>query len=209
MTPRGLRSVSGKLIRQTSRERLGAPMSAADAAAEPTMEEILASIRRIISEDEAPASAAAEEDVLDLAEAEPVMAEETHVSPDFDFDSLPMDEEPAPAPVFDEVDDLMVMEREPEPAPVAPAPVYQPAPAMQAAPIPHEGLLSDHAATQAASAFARVNSGLPGVFLSGNTVEGLVAQLLQPMLKEWLDTHLPRIVEEKVEAELARVSRRF
>ena len=188
-------------------------MSAADAAAEPTMEEILASIRRIISEDEAPAAAEAEEDVLDLAEAEPVMAEESHVSADFDFDSLPIEDEPAPAPVFDEVDDLMVMEREPEPAP-APPPVYQPPPiqpppVMQAAPIPHEGLLSDQAATQAASAFARINNGLPGVFLSGNTVEGLVAQLLQPMLKEWLDTHLPRIVEEKVEAELARVSRRF
>jgi uncharacterized protein len=187
-------------------------MSAADAAAEPTMEEILASIRRIISEDEAPAAAgaAAEEDVLDLSQAEPVM-DDSHVSADFDFDSLPVDDPvPAPAPVFDEVDDLMVMEDvpppmpEPVPEPVMAAPVYAPAPQ----PVAH-GLLSDQAANAAASAFARVNPGLPGVFASGSTVEGLVAHLLQPMLKEWLDTHLPRIVEEKVEAELARVSRRF
>jgi hypothetical protein len=205
-------------------------MSAADAAAEPTMEEILASIRRIISEDEAPAAGdAPEEDVLDLAQAEPV-TDDSHVSADFDFDSLPVDDPvPAPAPVFDEVDDLMVMEDLPPamPEPVAAAPVYTPppqpapvyatapapAPALAPAPAPAPavdyGLLSDQAANAAASAFARVNPGLPGVFASGSTVEGLVAHLLQPMLKEWLDTHLPRIVEEKVEAELARVSRRF
>lgn len=185
------------------------------------MEEILASIRRIISEDEAPAGDAAEEDVLDLSDAEPVAAA-SHVAADFDFDALPVDA-PAPAPVFDEADDLVVMDREPAPAPAAapaPAPVHhapapQPAPLLAAAVAPvavqplADGLLSDQAASAAASAFARINSGLPGVFLSGNTVEGLVAQLLQPMLKEWLDTHLPRIVEEKVEAELARVSRRF
>jgi uncharacterized protein len=186
-------------------------MSAADAATEPTMEEILASIRRIISEDDAPAdAAAASDDVLDLTE--PVVEDTGHVSPGFDFDALPMDDDPpapAPAPVYEEVDDLMVMEREPEP--VAP-PVYAaPAPAPVMAPPSSGGLLSDMAAAAAASAFARMAppSGFPGQFASGATVEGLVAHLLEPMLKEWLDANLPRIVEEKVEAELARVSRRF
>jgi uncharacterized protein len=196
-------------------------MSAADAQAEPTMEEILASIRKIISEDDAPASAP-DDDVLDLADAEPVIdlpepVAET-VSADFDFDALDIgDDEPAPAPADDfDMDDLVIEERAPEPvyapepAPVMarpePAqPVYQPAPAPMEA---IDRLVGDQVAAQASSVFSRLNTGLPGMFVSGNTVEGLVAELLKPMLREWLDNNLNRIVEEKVEAEVARLARR-
>jgi cell pole-organizing protein PopZ len=52
------------------------------------------------------------------------------------------------------------------------------------------------------------NTTLPGMFISGNTVEAMVGELIKPMLKEWLDANLPRIVEEKVEAEVARIARR-
>jgi uncharacterized protein len=206
-------------------------MSAADAQAEPTMEEILASIRRIISEDEAgapPAEAAAPADdfadeVLELSMPEP--AGETHVSPDFDFDALPMDD-PAPEPAA-AVDDLMVMDREEEPAWDPPAPIVEPPapspvraalddfpPAPSAPPVsawseqsPH--LVGEAVASVAANTFARLNTAapMPGQFTSGNTVEALVAELLRPMLKSWLDANLPRIVEEKVEAEVARVRR--
>ena len=41
----------------------------------------------------------------------------------------------------------------------------------------------------------------------GRTLEGLVTEMLRPMLKEWLDQHLPAIVEAKVQAEVERVSR--
>jgi uncharacterized protein len=191
-------------------------MSAADAQAEPTMEEILASIRKIISEDDAPVAAA--DDVLDLAEAEPVVDEIADtVSPDFDFDALPVDDEPAPMPepVDDfAIDDLVIEQRMPEPV-HEPEPVYapEPAPIRAAAPVQppmsdFDRLVGDQAAAQASSAFTRLNTGLPGVFVSGNTVEGLVAELLKPMLREWLDNNLPRIVEEKVEAEVARLARR-
>ena len=40
-----------------------------------------------------------------------------------------------------------------------------------------------------------------------NTIEGLVRELLKPMIKEWLDANLPGIVEEKVEAEVQRIAR--
>jgi len=42
---------------------------------------------------------------------------------------------------------------------------------------------------------------------SENTLEGLVKELLKPMIKEWLDANLPAIVEDKVEAEVQRIAR--
>ncbi len=40
-----------------------------------------------------------------------------------------------------------------------------------------------------------------------NTIEGLVRELLRPMLKEWLDANLPGIVDKHVEAEVQRIAR--
>jgi hypothetical protein len=40
-----------------------------------------------------------------------------------------------------------------------------------------------------------------------NTLEGLVRELLRPMLKDWLDANLPRIVQDTVDREVARISR--
>jgi|APTNR8051073442_1049403.scaffolds.fasta_scaffold01530_9 hypothetical protein len=222
-------------------------MSAAEAQAEPTMEEILASIRRIISEDDAPqaneAASADGADVLDLVEAEPEPVEETHVSSDFDFDALGEEEisepsfveEPAPTPmdIDDDFgaspDEIIIVDREPdppepvysfdrEPEELAPEPrpqmeradTYEPRPMGQIPPqLAHTlGLVGDEASRAAADAFAKVGPMLPGHFANGVSVEELTAHMLKPMLKEWLDKHLPRIVEERVEAELARIARR-
>ena len=38
------------------------------------------------------------------------------------------------------------------------------------------------------------------------TLEGLVRDMLRPMLKEWLDAHLPDMVETMVSREIARIS---
>ena len=205
-------------------------MSAADAQAEPTMEEILASIRRIISEDDstAPAAEAAPvaepdfgDEVLELNE--PVVEMPETVSPDFDFDALPVDA--APEVALEEIiveDRVEEPEPEPEPEPVAPPPapvavapmpepVYVPAPEPEPAPFPFDqGLVSNPIADKTSSVFAKLapNTTLPGMFISGNTVEAMVGELIKPMLKEWLDANLPRIVEEKVEAEVARIARR-
>jgi uncharacterized protein len=165
-------------------------MALQDPQAEPSMEEILASIRRIISEeDEAPAAASpADEPALDLTDQAP--ADE---SDDIVFESEP---EPEPAPA-------------PEPAPpmleaAAPAPVPTPA----AAPSPPlEGIVSAPSASAAAGALARLAGTLRISDSPGQTVEGVVRELLQPMLKEWLEQNLPRIVEARVEAELERIAR--
>ena len=42
---------------------------------------------------------------------------------------------------------------------------------------------------------------------SSNTIEGVVKDLLRPMLKEWLDENLPAIVDKHVEAEVQRIAR--
>lgn len=222
-------------------------MSAAEAQAEPTMEEILASIRRIISEDDAPptdAAASDGSDVLELSEPAPEAEEpeaETHVSGDFDFDALGEEEEPEPfvadAPEPMNIDDdfgtspdeIIIVDREPdppepvysfdpEPEELAPPPsapynepaTYEPRPMGQLPPqLAHTlGLVGDEASRAAADAFAKVGPMLPGHFANGVSVEELTAHMLKPMLKEWLDKHLPRIVEERVEAELARIARR-
>ena len=41
---------------------------------------------------------------------------------------------------------------------------------------------------------------------AGNTLEGLVRELLRPMLRDWLDGHLPDMVEELVSREIARIT---
>ena len=47
----------------------------------------------------------------------------------------------------------------------------------------------------------------PQIVRSGETsLEGLTRELLRPMLAQWLDEHLPGMVEELVKAEIARIA---
>jgi cell pole-organizing protein PopZ len=174
---------------------------------EPTMEEILASIRRIISEDDAPAAAEP------APEEEPVAA------------AAP--EEPLPI-VEDEEDDgvLELTERVETMGDLdvytPPGPADEPEPLLDAAPSPFEPdpeplpelppvsagqrLVGDPAATAAAAAFGHLSSTL----LMGNaerTLEDVVRELLRPLLKQWLDDNLPRIVEATVAEEVERIAR--
>jgi cell pole-organizing protein PopZ len=41
-----------------------------------------------------------------------------------------------------------------------------------------------------------------------NTLDGLVREMIRPMLKDWLDAHLPELVERLVAREVARISGR-
>jgi cell pole-organizing protein PopZ len=69
------------------------------------------------------------------------------------------------------------------------------------------------AAASAASAFAGLTASLarpePAALVggSGPTIDALARELLRPMLKEWLDTHLPGIVEAAVRKEVERIAR--
>lgn len=47
----------------------------------------------------------------------------------------------------------------------------------------------------------------PQIVRSGETsLEGLVRELLRPMLTEWIDKNLPSMVEKMVQAEIARIA---
>jgi uncharacterized protein len=170
------------------------------AAPEPTMEEILASIRRIISEDDAPA---AEPAPAPAPEPEPVVAAAPHqerapeLEPELAEDVLELTQRVEPPPAI--VDDIEAYEPEPE-RPAA-------APVTRASASEEETLVSLPTSFAAASAFGQLSAAI-AMPASGRTLEDLVRELLRPLLKEWLDQHLSGIVEAKVAEEVERIARR-
>jgi cell pole-organizing protein PopZ len=167
------------------------------------MEEILASIRRIISEDDAPEDGAA---AKAAPEPEPEAA-------DVDFDAAPAAEEEPDEDVLELTEtyeapksvsigdiDAFEMEAEPEPAP-APKPIPKP----KAAAV-EGGLVSQRTEASAASAFGNLTGALL-VPQSDRTLEDVTRDLLRPLLQAWLDENLPGIVEEQVRAEVERIAR--
>lgn len=196
-------------------------MSAETAQREPTMEEILASIRRIISEEDRPAESGG--DVLDLqpppapvAETRaPRFAPEPEPTPvfkpsaNFDFDTP----EELPSRAIDE--DLMILEHEveaefepapePEPEPVFTPKAAAPAPKAEWRPMETETLTSEPVANQAAGALSKLMGSM--LVSSGATLDDVVRELLKPMLKQWLDANLPQIVEAEVAKEIDRIRR--
>ena len=77
---------------------------------------------------------------------------------------------------------------------------------------PEQGLTNANAAqamreSLAALAMIAEPSAPPQIVRSGETsLEGLVRDMLRPMLAEWLDRNLPEIVERQVKAEIARIA---
>ena len=205
-------------------------------AQEPTMEEILASIRRIISEDDAPAETApaATAESESAPEAASAEAEPEDVSPAL-MDETPSMEEPASseedvleltdtyeAPAAESIGDLDVSpaaDVDPFPVEAVSESVFAPEPEHPAdttshgAPTGYDTLVGDSAAASAASAFAGLASSLKKSepmetsTPSGPTLDELARALLRPMLKEWLDANLPGIVEAQVRKEVERIAR--
>jgi cell pole-organizing protein PopZ len=164
---------------------------------EPSMEDILASIKRIIAEDSEAIGARAprlRREAMTAVSASPVI---TPIEADREPD-LPA-ESGAVADADDEAPDVLELT----------SPMTDSAPA-EAPATPAAGtLISSPAAEASRNAFAalgqmqvRVEEGQP------NTLDGLVADLLKPMLREWLDRELPALVERLVSAEVARLSGR-
>lgn len=190
-------------------------------SSEPTIDDILASIRRIIADDQqaeetAPvprvvaAAPESDEDVLDLAQ--PVLR--------------PAHPPRTPAPAAEAPPTLtpndgvtgMIQPKPAEPAAMNLRPV-QPAndakrPA-EAKSLPLNGsqtdsgarlerLIAGDAEEALSAAFGRISA--LKVSAETKTLEGLVADLLRPMLKEWLDANLPAIAERLVKREIERIA---
>jgi cell pole-organizing protein PopZ len=193
-------------------------------AQEPSMEEILASIRKIISDDDAkPARAAPMRNPR--PEAAPVAAPQGQDDIDAllaDFDAA--SEEPdileltedmvAPDSQAPDPGDLDFVEFEQSAPSVAPQQSRPETPLMLADPglaaprppqVAEERLISSATDSAISAAFGS----LTHTILSQNarTLDDLVQDMLRPMLKAWLDDNLPSLVERLVRAEIERVSR--
>lgn len=157
------------------------------------MEEILASIRRIISEDDPPADAPAAPAPVAAAPAAPAPEPE-------EDDVLELTQRYDDTPAVQRVGDIEAHPAEAPRAQPRPEPAYS-------ALHEDEPLLSDTVAHSAASAFA----GLAQTLLmpkEGRSLEDVVKELMRPLLREWLDRNLPAIVEAQVQAEVERIARR-
>lgn len=173
----------------------------ADVRNDPSMEEILASIKRIIADDTAaamdkprprnretaqsatPKPASAPDEVLELTDQ--VVTEADAAEP-----AEPIIEQPAAWPAF-----------EPEKAALSAND--------SGAPATEPELISATTAEASRQAFAMLSSSVARTPAGQDqTLEGLVREMLRPMLKEWLDARLPELVEGVVQREIARIAGR-
>lgn len=147
-------------------------------AGDPSMEDILASIRRILSEEE--------------QQPTPEPRSESGSPPD---------------------DDVLVLEPSMMvPDSIEPSPDEPGGPRPEALPGTDDpaSLVAPETARAAAASVAGLVATLAGeretrIHREGPTIEDLVRAELRPLLKTWLDTHLPPVVERLVRAEIERV----
>jgi cell pole-organizing protein PopZ len=150
---------------------------------DPSMDEILASIRRIIAEDDyaVPRPSPRDRvggDILDLTEAVNDDGSVRHIPP--------------------------IALVTPEPPPRLPDGRIEPAPPRPADAAAEPALVSDAASDAVAASFARLAS-VPRREEGDHSLDDLVRETLRPLLQAWLDEHLPELVERLVRAEIARV----
>ena len=190
---------------------------------EPSMEDILASIRRILSEDDAEEAAKAPPPppppppppVRLVPEPEPEM--EVEAEPMFDPASLFAVEEPEPEPEPEvdedilELTDEMVAEEE---APVFEEPAhFEPEPpramprfAEEEEEEAEESILARPVRAASTSTLAELARAVAlgrgvGLGQGGLTLEDIVREILKTLIKDWLDQNLPYMIERIVKKE--------
>ncbi|WP_343527102.1 DUF2497 domain-containing protein [Sphingomonas sp.] len=183
-------------------------------SAEPSMEEILSSIKRIIAEEgEVPArqrrqprpvpSPAVEDDspeILELSDPIPLRMKVEAAAARAAESALRQAAEPAARPAPEPVAAM--------PEPIVPAPAAASAVAAEAFDDGEEAIVSPRAAEASRGSLEALSRMMVKPEPSSDgTLEGLVREMLRPMLREWLDTHLPEMVEAMVAREIARITR--
>lgn len=159
---------------------------------EPSMEDILSSIKRIIA------------DGSDRATSVRTARRRARDEGDAVVDEAVVDEAErtaAPEPAILELTDMV---EEPVAVEAAPEPARREAPA--SSPSQEERILSDISAQAARQSLSQLSSLLVRPAEGeANTLEGLVREMLRPMLKDWLEAKLPEMVESLVKKEIDRI----
>ena len=151
-----------------------------------------------------------------LAAIDALMAGDPHATAPVAFETPEPVAAPAPAPkpyIPEAIQPEPVYEAEPEHEPEQEEYMIEDTlPPSEYAPL--ETLISDEVAHVAASSLKAMKDtaikaaqpkGPALSFRSGTTVEDLILEAVRPMLKEWLDTHLPQTVERIVAREIHRL----
>lgn len=196
---------------------ISAQTVAAQRSHEPSMEEILASIRRIIADDH----------VLPLTRSASAPTRQAQAEPQYDHDAYD-DYEPAPparqALRNDPIPQAPVQrdagpQRAPRPAfRMDPEPASRPLPEPPARPFEARRAAHDdfqdrvEAAMLSQDTDASVTSSFNALATSvmlqnSGLIEDSIREMLRPMLKSWLDDNLPSIVERLVRQEIERMAR--
>ena len=187
---------------------------------EPSMEEILASIRRIISDDDQSKTEETQVDPDPAEPDEPIEEQEVEQAPSSTDVVAPAAEPEVDNDDDDEVLDLTDMDvADPEPlfeqqayqAPVPQVAAPEPPPPPPAPQHDRDKLVSTPQAAETIDEFTKLGNKLYEDVRElpiGNgavTLEELTRELVRPMLKEWLDQHLPITVERLVREEIERL----
>ncbi len=184
---------------------------------EPSIEEILESIRQIISEDGTPVEAPAAPVKLKAPEPAPQPAlrqppapKPVAPPPPVAAPAPPPAPERQPEPILDLTDKI---ETEFEPEAEQPQ-VNAPRIVLEEVMEDEEHLVSDLTADAAVASLARLLAnnmalerelpGKPGPL----TLEDMARELMRPLIKQWLDQNLQKIIEKMVAREIERLSLR-
>ena len=195
---------------------------------DPSMDDILASIRKIISDDEARAQVSGSATPPAAANSSSAGGKRDDVLLLTDLVEEPPEipPTPQPTPLPQRIDPVSAAEM-PQPTvsriapPTAPSEPLSAIVPVEEVPVkqPTDTLVEAGVAGVAASAFERLSQAVqdsvpapaaqdPGPAVGGRNLEDIVKEMLRPMLKDWLDKNLPPMVERYVEREIVRLTRR-
>ena len=179
------------------------PLTPGNPTAEPSMEEIIASIGRIIAEDNRSSEAmrpprGENREILELTEVIEADGSVRRLAPVKSTAAAGTGKEVSPA--------AAAARMKPDPRHADPAGVPK-------SDHLRERILSEATSGTAATAFARLGAvprerrteGDLTIGAADRTLEEIVRDTLRPLLQAWLDDHLPGLVERLVREEIARV----
>lgn len=195
---------------------------------EPSMEDILASIRKIISDEDAkPAKSAPAPQPVAKASPPPEPVKEASqddidaLMAGFEAEATEPDGQTEATDVLELTEEMAEVEDEPPPRPAPllravpdpePEPQWEQPLRRTAPPSPRiepqrleDRLISAATDNAITSAFSTLTHTI--LAQNARTLDDLVQDMLRPMLKSWLDDNLPTLVERLVRAEIERVSR--